>query len=110
MPNFQTIPELMQAYQDNFIPEKAAGMDSVIQLHLKGEGGGPYYLAIHDQELDVHEGEHPDPTATATASVKDWLRLHNGDANPMTMMMKGKLKVKGDLAMATKFPSLFATE
>ena len=62
MPNYQTIPELMQAYQERFIPERATGMDSVIQLHLKGEGGGSYYLAIHDQQLDVHEGEHPDPT------------------------------------------------
>ena len=42
--------------------------------------------------------------------MKDWLRLHNGEANPMGLMMKKKLKVKGDLAMATKFPTLFATD
>ena len=109
MPTYDTIPEVMRSYEDRFLPEQAAGVDGVVQLHLTGEGGRPYYLVIRNQQLGVHEGTHEDPTVTVTTSAENWLKINNGESNPMALMMMGQLKVGGSLPLATKFQSMFRT-
>lgn len=107
MPRYQSIPEVMASYPARFQPAQAAGVDGVVQLNLTGEGGGPYYMLIKDGTLDVQEGTHPDPTVTVTTPAAEWLKVNNGEANPMMLMMGGKLKISGSLPMATKFQSMF---
>ncbi len=107
MAKFESIPEVIQSYQERFQPDQASGVDGIVQLNLTGEGGGPYYMIIKDQQLEVVEGEHDDPTVTVTTSAEDWLKINNGESNPMALMMQGKLKVKGSLPMATKFQGMF---
>ena len=36
------IPDLLKAYQKNFVPERADGVDGIIQLALTGELGEVY--------------------------------------------------------------------
>lgn len=107
MPKFTTIPEVVESYKGRFLPEEAKGVDGVIQLNLTGEGGGGYKMKIQEQTLMITEGEHPEPTVTVTADAEDWLRVNNGETNPMGLLMQGKLKVKGSLPMATKFQTMF---
>ena len=107
MPRFHTIPEVIDSYKDRFKPSEAAGVDGVVQLVFTGEGGGAYQMIIKNQELTIEEGQHEDPTVTVTASAEDWLKVNNGEVNPMGLLMQGKLKVKGSLPMATKFQSMF---
>jgi putative sterol carrier protein len=107
MPKFTTIPEVVESYKGRFLPEEAKGVDGVIQLNLTGEGGGGYKMKIQEQTLTITEGEHPEPTVTVTADAEDWLRVNNGETNPMGLLMQGKLKVKGSLPMATKFQTMF---
>lgn len=108
--DFTTIPQLIEAYKERFLPHRAEGVDGIVQLVLTGDGASAYYLTIKDQTLTIDEGQHDDPTVTVTASVSDWLKVNNGDANPMTMLMMGKLKVSGSLPLATKFQTLFNTD
>lgn len=103
----KTISELLDLYPEYFQPEEAAGVDGVVQLDLDGEGGGQYYLVIEDQSVDVQEGTHEDPTVTIRTTAERWLKVNRGEANPMTMMMLGKLQIDGSLSMATKFQSMF---
>lgn len=107
MANPQTIPELLEVYPEYFNPQAAEGIDGVVQLDLKGEGGGQYYLTIRNQELNVHEGTHDDPTVAIRTTAERWLKINRGEASPMTMMMTGRLTIDGSLSMATKFQSLF---
>ena len=109
MPRFESIDEVIDSYPDRFLPEKAEGTDAVVQLNLTGDEGGTYHLVIHDGTLDVREGEHDDPTLTATTDAQDWLRLNNGAVSPMSLLMQGKLKFNGSLPMALKFRSMFET-
>lgn len=97
----------MASYPNRFYPEKAAGVDGVIQFVFSGEGGGEYHLLIRDKRLDVVRGEHPDPTVTVTVPARDWLDVNNGEVGPMALLMQGKLKVKGSLGMAAKFQTMF---
>lgn len=107
MATYTSIPEVIESYRARFLPDEAAGFDGVVQLNLTGEGGGNYYMTIQNQQFDITEGEHDDPSVSVTTSAADWLAVNNGAANPMMLMMQGKLKLKGSLPMATKFQSLF---
>lgn len=102
-----TISELIALYPEYFSPEDAAGVSGVVQLDLDGEGGGQYHLVIDDRTLDVREGTHEDPTVTIRTTAARWLEVNRGEIHPMSLMMRGQLKVDGSLAMAAKFRSMF---
>lgn len=104
-----TIPELLEAYQRNFVPERADGVEGIIQLNLSGEGGGDYYLIVQNQTLTIQPGQHEAPTVTLGSSAADWIDISLGDANPMMLMMTGRLRISGSLPIATKFQTLFRT-
>ncbi len=50
------------------------------------------------------EGEDRD--ATVTCQAHDYLRLATGHLNPLTGVLKGHLKVKGDRAKALQLSSV----
>ncbi|MBO6576762.1 MAG: SCP2 sterol-binding domain-containing protein [Rhodothermales bacterium] len=102
-----SIPELLAAYERNFVPERAAGVNGTVQLDLSGDGGGQWVLEFKDQTFSTREGSTEDPTVRVMADARDWIDMSVGNANPMAMMMTGKLKMKGSIALATKFNSLF---
>lgn len=107
MHQYETIDELLRAYPERFNPEKAKDMDGVVQLSLSSEGGGQYYFHVHEQELNVEESTHDAPDTTLTTSAESWLKINNGEANPMQLMMQGDLRVEGSIPLATKFQGLF---
>jgi putative sterol carrier protein len=42
-----------------------------------------------------------------TITPDNFKKLVNGDLNPMMAMMSGKLKIKGDMAVAMKLQDMF---
>ena len=102
-----SIPDLLAADRKNFVPERAQGVNGTVQLHLTGAEPGDHVLTFKDGTFDIGEGSIDDPTVTVTADSEDWIELSLGKSNPMTLMMKGRLKIKGSFALATKFQSLF---
>jgi putative sterol carrier protein len=102
-----SIDELLALYPEYFNPAEAEGVDGIVQLDLSGEDGGQYVLTIRNQELDVQEGTHEDPTVAIKTTAERWLQINRGEANPMMLMMTGRLSIDGSLSMATKFQSLF---
>ncbi|HHP7237149.1 SCP2 sterol-binding domain-containing protein [Longibacter sp.] len=107
MAAFSNLDELMQLYPNAFNPQAAKGMDGVVQLDISGEKGGTYFLEISDQSLSIHEGTHEDPSVTISTTDEHWLDIHRGDANPMSLMMRGELSISGSMSMATKFQDMF---
>ncbi len=102
-----TLDDVMAMYERKFDPEKAEGIDAVVQFDISGDGGGQRYLTIRDKEMQVAEGAHADPTITVRSSLENFLKLNLGEANPMALMMTGKVKVSGSVPLAMKFISLF---
>ena len=98
-----TIKELMtETIKTAFIPEKAAGVDTVIQLKLTGTQASNWYLIIKDQKCESIEGVHPEPKMTMTVDSEDYVKMAIGEMDATMAFLKGKVKVSGDMGVALK--------
>ena len=85
-----------------FKPDKAKGIDTVVQMDIKGPRGGSWTATIRDQKIEVKEGTHPSPKLSIEMAEADFLDLVNGKLNGTMAFFSGKLKLKGDVAIALK--------
>jgi hypothetical protein len=67
-----TIESLMSKMPGAFLPEKAPGLDAVIQFKFTGEEAGDWYAAIKDDAVTVEKGVHASPKMTLTADSGDY--------------------------------------
>ena len=95
MARVNNISDLLEVYEERFKPEKAEGLDAVIQLLISGEGGGDYILRIEDGSFSYEQGTAEQADITVESSFDDWLKINKGEANALAMMMKGKVKIRG---------------
>jgi putative sterol carrier protein len=100
-----TVEDLMKRMPDAFVPEKAEGVDAVIQFHL-GEGGD-WICTIRDQKCTAEQGVTEDPNLSLTAEADDYIDMITGKLNPMTAIATKKVVLKGDLNLAMKYMNLF---
>ncbi|MEO0563922.1 MAG: SCP2 sterol-binding domain-containing protein [Chloroflexota bacterium] len=104
------INELFEIMQSKFNPEKAAGIDTIVQFRLKdGDGGDDvnYYVHVHDSTADVSEGVSEEAGTTFIAGAEDYANIVHGRTNAMQAFMQGKLTVKGDMGLAMKLQGVF---
>lgn len=107
MTDTQTVAGVMQQMESRFKADKAVGMNATFQFDITGDGGGQWNAVIVDGQATFNEGTSDAPTVTITAAADDWIRIVNGQLNPQMAFMTGKIKVKGDLGLATKLGTLF---
>lgn len=91
----------------SFDPQKAAGIDADIQLHLTGDHPGEWYVGIHDQQVTPHVGTAPSPKLTLGASSQDFMDIFTGKLDGMQAFIQGKIKISGDMMLAMKLINLF---
>ncbi|MCG2785427.1 MAG: SCP2 sterol-binding domain-containing protein [Anaerolineae bacterium] len=102
-----TIETLMSKMPGAFLPEKAPGLNAVIQFKFTGEEAGDWYADIKDGKVDVQKGVHATPKMTLTADSGDYVRIFTGELDGMKAFMEGKLKLTGDLNLAMKLTQMF---
>jgi putative sterol carrier protein len=102
-----TVKEMVQNHEKAFMPEKAVGVNAVVQYHLTGDEGGDWIITIQDGKCSVAEGVAEKPTVTLTAEAQDLKDVLTGKTNGMSYFMQGKLKLAGDLNLAMKLTSFF---
>jgi len=102
-----TIEGLMGRMPKAFQPEKAQGVEAVVQYHLTGEQGGDWIVRIGDGACEVEKGTAEAPNLTLTAEASDYLAIITGKLNAMGAFAEGKLKLKGDLPLAMKLMNFF---
>jgi putative sterol carrier protein len=99
----KTPKEIMEKeLPDRFKPEKAKGIDTTVQMDINGPSGGRWTVTIKDQKLEVKEGTNPSPKLAIEIKETDFLDLVSGKLNGTAAFFSGKLKLKGDVAMALK--------
>ncbi len=102
-----TIKALMEKMPGAFVPEKAPGLDAVIQFHFTGDEASDWYAVIKDGKVEVSEGVHENPTMTLTADSSDYIKIFTGELDGMKAFMQGKLKLAGNLNLAMKLTQMF---
>ncbi len=102
-----TVRELVFNHEKAFIPEKAAGVNAVIQYHFTGDQAGDYIIRIADGKCTVEEGTAENPTMSLTADGGYFADVLLGKEDGMKGFMTGKLKLAGDLNLAMKLTGFF---
>ena len=87
-------------------PAKIEGVDAVILFNLTGDGGGKWTATIADGEVTVEEGETTSPTMTLSMAGQDLVALSNGELNPVSAFMQGRIKVSGDMSLALRLQNI----
>jgi putative sterol carrier protein len=110
MPTREEISAFIDEMPDKFLPEKAEGLDIIIQLNLTGDNGGEWWIKIVDGTCEVNEGTADNPAMTLTSTADDLYAVLMGEANAVASFMQGKIKVGGDMALALKMQTMFDFE
>ncbi len=103
-----TVAETFEQMPARFRPERAVGINAVVQYEITGEGGGTWHAIIRDGTCTVRPGPAESPNLTLTVPAPDWIDVSTGRQNPQMLFMSGKLKLKGDMGLAMKLGSMFA--
>jgi len=83
---------------------KAAGLNASYLFDISG--AGKWTVRVENGKVSVREGEGEADT-TISASDETFVKIVNGEQNPTSAFMTGKLKVSGDLGNAMKLQQLF---
>ncbi len=102
-----TIAELMSKLPSAFLPEKAVGVDAILQFNFTGTDAGSWYATIRDGKCSLAQGSSSTARMTLTADSGDFVRIITGQLDGMQAFMQGKLKLAGDISLATKLLSMF---
>jgi putative sterol carrier protein len=85
-------------------PSKTAGMNNSYLFDI--EGAGVWKVDVTDGAIAVTEGGG-DADVTIRASEDTFRAIAEGEQNPTTAYMTGKLKIEGDMGAAMKLQKLF---
>ncbi len=102
-----TIKDLMDRMPGAFLPEKAQGVNAVIQFQFAGEQAGDWKVSIKDGACLAEQGTAENPTLVLAAAGQDYIDMITGRLDPMQAFMQGKVKLKGDLNLAMKMMGYF---
>jgi putative sterol carrier protein len=102
-----TVEKLMGLMPKAFVPDKAVGVDAVIQYKLSGDEAGEWIITIRDGACTVEKGEADEPRLTLMADSQDYINIITGKLNAMAAFAEGKLRLKGDLGLAMKLMDFF---
>jgi putative sterol carrier protein len=92
-----------------FVPEKAEGVDAVIQWVINDQGAEyPYWLKVAAGAASHGKGRADSPRVTLSAGLVPFMRLISGQENGVQLFMSGKLKVAGDLMFSQRVQTFFA--
>jgi putative sterol carrier protein len=100
---FNRMPTLFRA-------DKAGSTQAVIHWIITGGASGTndtYETVIENGACTVTNQPARDPKLAMTMDPVTFLKVVSGDGNPMMMFMTGKIKAKGDLALAAQVAKLF---
>jgi putative sterol carrier protein len=109
MPTSTEIAQIFPTMCQRFVPEKAEGVNAIIQFDLSGDNGGLYWLRIAEGACESGEGQADNPKMTLRATADDYYAVVTGAMNPMQAFMSGKIKIQGDMSLAMKLQTMFAT-
>jgi putative sterol carrier protein len=96
--------EFFESLESRADASKTGGMSNSYTFVI--EGAGTWTVDVDDGKVTVTEGGG-EGDATISASEANFIKIVNGEQNPTTAYMSGKIKIKGDMGAAMKLQKLF---
>ena len=104
------LDEIFARFPALFRADRAGSTNAVIHWVIteRPDGGADTYEVVVENGTCTASGTaERDPKLTLTMAPVDFLKVVSGAGNPMMMFMTGKLKAKGDMALAANLAKLF---
>lgn len=101
-----TAREILEALPGKVAPEAIEGLETNFHFDLEGDGGGALTVSIAEGKVTVEEGLSGDPKCTVRAKADNFVKLANGDLNPMMAILMGKVKISNQGEMI-KYAKIF---
>ena len=101
----QSVSEFFEGLPGRVDESKTAGMNNTYRFDI--DGAGSWTVDVRDGKVSVEQDGGADADCTISTSEETFQKLVNGEQNPTTAYMTGKLKVKGDMGAAMKLQKLF---
>ncbi len=87
-------------------PDVMDGFDCVYQFEIEGR---TWHLdLLSSSERQIKKGAHSEPDCTVVISDENFEKLVKGKLNAPLALLSGKLKIKGEKALALKLAKLFS--
>jgi putative sterol carrier protein len=86
-----------------FIPDKATGIDAIVQISLSGgQKEQNWVIIIKDQKLQVTEGTNPSASLSLRVSESDFMNMVNGKLSAEKAFFTGRIRFQGNISLALK--------
>ncbi|CAD5114323.1 DgyrCDS3461 [Dimorphilus gyrociliatus] len=96
--------EVVKSLLNDDLVSKVQG---VYQFDIKGKEEGKWWLDLKNGSGSIGQGDCPgDSGVTLTLKSDDFVKMFRGKLKPTMAFMSGKLKIKGDMALAMKLEKL----
>ncbi len=109
----RVLDEIFGRMADHVDPEKARGTDAVVHFKILDRpeelGGGydHYEVIFEDGSGRASDRPEREPNVTLKVGALDFLKLAAGEASGPTLFMTGKLKIQGDVMLASRLTGFF---
>ncbi|XP_010586320.2 hydroxysteroid dehydrogenase-like protein 2 isoform X1 [Loxodonta africana] len=98
-----SVAETFRIVKETVSDDVVKATQAVYQFDLSGEDGGTWFLDLKSKGGNVGHGEPPDRAdVVMTMSAEDFVKMFSGKLKPTMAFMSGKLKIKGNMALAIK--------
>ncbi|MBW8485760.1 LLM class flavin-dependent oxidoreductase [Actinomadura parmotrematis] len=90
-------------------PSAAGGFEGDLAFRLGRSDGTEtaWTIRVRDGRARAREGAADDARLTIAASTADFVRVLAGDGNPASLLMDGKLRLRGDVEVAPRVSEMF---
>lgn len=99
-----SIPAMIQALSQVFVPEKAGGFDGAIQFLVAGEE--PQAIYVSNQQVTIKSEKAASPKLTMRTDKDTLVAMFKGELDSTKAVMSGKIKAD-QMSMLMKFGNMF---
>ncbi|KFQ27998.1 Hydroxysteroid dehydrogenase-like 2, partial [Mesitornis unicolor] len=101
------VAETFRVIQGAISEEFVRTTQGVFQFELSGDGGGTWYIDLKTKSGSAGFGKPPVPAdVVMSLSSANFVKMFTGKLKPTLAFMSGKLKIKGNMALAIKLEKM----
>ncbi len=106
-PSINSLKQKTQSLYHYFQPQLAHGINIVMQVSISGKENFNGFFVIKNNECSYSDGVYPSADVTIISDSIVWEEVLSGKCTLQKAFMLGRLKVKGNFVIISKFEQFF---